>query len=250
MENYVNIGSLDNKNDRTVSIRGDCCGNLSDNDLKVLQQEMMNTAGTMVHLKVWNGVYKDTSRPRAPPMIFMKVQTIEGAEKILQCSGFAWGNKSVRIGGRSRSQSNWGASAYFESHPVARDKEVERNPKPVIKGESLRNCNVQGGTQKEMLNNTVRVVAQIGSRVNALNANVGKFKRGLKRVEVNQNKSSTELSYIAKHITDALKQKKAGDKEEEIGEEEGAISVEEVEDEGDDNVMFEESPRKKAKSYK
>jgi hypothetical protein len=37
MENYVNIGSLDNKNDRTVSIRGDCCGNLSDDDLKVLQ---------------------------------------------------------------------------------------------------------------------------------------------------------------------------------------------------------------------
>jgi hypothetical protein len=67
------------------------------------------------------------------------------------------GNKSVRIGGRSRSQSNWGASAYFESHPIVRDKEVERNPKPVIEGESLRSCNVQGGTQKEMLNNTVRV---------------------------------------------------------------------------------------------
>jgi hypothetical protein len=47
-----------------------------------------------------------------------------------------------------------------------------------------------------------------------------------------------------------LKQKKAGDKEEEIGEEEGAISVEEVEDEGVDNVMFEESPRKRAKPYK
>jgi hypothetical protein len=251
MVDYINVGSLENKSERTVSIHGDCCANIPVEDLKKLQQEIILAANTMVHLKVWDGVYKDPSKPRAPAMIFAEVQTIEGANRILERTAFAWENKSVRVGGRSRSQTNWGASAYFDAH-ASKSAGASSSGHSQGDGRAVQRGGSHGGATSH--GDSV-VVAQMGARMNTVEADVSKLKRGLKRVEVNQNKTSLEVSYIAKHITTALKLKKKNVEVDEVGEDvEGVIDLdgvdEDVEEGDDEDDQMDEKPRKKAKSDK